>query len=87
MKKLTIDVVFTPKYYSEIASRGMECSWGAPKDFFWKTNAKLNNDERVSTLKKRVLTLLDNVPLETIQKCARRVREYELFYLTLIRIE
>ena len=28
--------------------------------------------------------LLDNMPLETIQKCARRAREYELSYLTLL---
>jgi len=87
MDTLGIRVVFTPKGHCEIAGRGIEYLWGISKVLFRKGNSKLSNDDRVNTLKQRVRTLLDNIPLETIQKCARRAREYKLSYLTLLNLK
>ena len=85
METLGIGVVFAPKGHCETAGRGVECMGGAPKVFFRKANSKLSDDDRVNALKQRVRTSLDNVPPETIQKSARRARELELSYHTLLK--
>lgn len=87
MDALGIRVVFTPKCYCEIAGRGIEYLWDASKVLFRKGNSKLSDDGRVNALKQRVRALLDDAPLETIQKCARRARECESSCLALLNLK
>ena len=54
------------------------------KLLFRKENATLDNDKRVNKLHDRVKKILTSMPLESIQKCSRRAREYKLSYLQLL---
>ena len=78
MKEHGVGVIFTPKAHCELAGRGIEYLWGASKIRFCAENSKLTNDERVNNLKERVHKLLSSMPINIIQKCSRRAREYKL---------
>ena len=49
-----------------------------------KENSTLTNGNRVNNLSVRVRNILESMPLETIQSCSRRAREYKLSYQLLI---
>lgn len=79
-----MEVDFTPKGHCEIAGRGIECLWVVSKTFFRKENATLDNHKRANNLKRRVYKIIENTPIETVQRCSRRCREHKLSYCALL---
>ena len=67
MKKVDVEVIFTPKGHCEISTGGMECLWGVSKAFFLRQNAELHNDKRVNDLNPRIEKIFSNMSLDVIQ--------------------
>ena len=84
MMKLSAKVIFTPKAYYKLASRGIEHLWGVLKILFCRENTYLDNDKRVNSLKPRIKRIITYIPIEMYQKYSRHAREYKIFFAALL---